>query len=240
MEYEDRVRIATPEGVELELTLAGIGSRFTAAIFDLSIQGLLLLAVLLISTALGEGLGLAMLSIASFLIVFGYDVTFEVLASGRTPGKRWTGLRVIRSGGGPITFTTSALRNVVRVVDFLPVTYGVGMFCIFVTERNQRLGDLAAGTLVVRERHGGRRAAPLPTSFPEPELPHAGPGWDVSAISADEIAVVRSFLLRRFELNPDARAKLAGDLERRLRPKVAGAPPSLTGEDFLKQLSDAK
>ena len=82
---------------------------------------------------------------------------FEVLGGGRTPGKRWTGLRVVRSGGRRSRFTRSAMRNILRLIDILPGFYGVGMAVIFVTPHNQRLGDLAAGTLVVRDRHGDRR-----------------------------------------------------------------------------------
>ena len=169
MEYEDRVRIATPEGVDVELTLAGIGSRFIAAFFDFAIQWSVIIAsgillgviggggrdwVFLLGAvgAAGGGWENAVFAIIFFVVFFGYDVLFEVRARGRTPGKRWTGLRVVRTGGQPVTLVPSCVRNVMRLVDFLPVMYGVGMTSIFVTSRNQRLGDLAGGTLVMRER----------------------------------------------------------------------------------------
>ena len=104
-------------------------------------------------------LGIALFSIISFAIYFGYDVAFEVLANGRTPGKRWTGLRVLRDDGRPVDLLSSAIRNVVRLVDGLPLSYLPAMVSILVTQRNQRLGDLAASTIVVREPRKGEAAA---------------------------------------------------------------------------------
>src|SRR5579859_1276777 len=158
MVFEDRLTLDTPEGVQLELTLAGVGSRFTAALVDYLIQGVILLALGLV---LGYGVGvdpgaggfaLAIFSICFFLVFTGYDVSFEVLNAGRTPGKRLNGLRVVRESGAPVTFATSAVRNVLRLIDILPGWYIVGIASILITGRNQRLGDLAAGTVVVRDR----------------------------------------------------------------------------------------
>jgi uncharacterized RDD family membrane protein YckC len=238
MEYEDRVRISTPEGVDVELTLAGIGSRFIAALMDFAIQGAVLLgAGLLLGVVGGDGSGaaVAVFSIVFFLVFFGYDVLFEVRSRGRTPGKRWTGLRVVRTGGSPITFVPSCVRNVMRVVDILPAAYAIGMLSIFVTARNQRLGDLAAGTLIVRERPGGFKTADAPWSTPV-----RAEAWDVSAVSASDIGTVRQFLGRRNDLAAGPRAELASELERRLRPRVAGAPEHLSAEEFLERLSAAK
>ena len=240
MEYEDRVRISTPEGVDVELTLAGIGSRFIAALLDLLLQGAVLLAAAFALGVLGgdgTSFGNAAFSIVFFLVFFGYDVLFEVRSRGRTLGKRWTGLRVVRSGGRPVTFVPSAVRNVLRVVDILPMFYALGMLSIFVTARNQRLGDLAAGTLVVRERPGGMRERPVAD---EPITIHSTDGWDVSAVSAQDVGTVRQFLARRDGLDTRARAQLAGDLERRLRPRVAGAPERIAAEEFLERLAAAK
>lgn len=240
MEYEDRVRISTPEGVDVELTLAGIGSRFIAALLDLLVQGGVLLASAVALGVLGgggSGLAQAAFSIIFFLVFFGYDVLFEVRSRGRTLGKRWTGLRVVRTGGRPVTFVPSCVRNVMRVVDILPAFYAIGMLSIFVTARNQRLGDLAAGTLIVRERPGGvrERAAAV-----EPAVARGIDGWDVSAVSAQDVGTVRQFLARRGDLETGARAELAGELERRLRPLVAGAPEQLAAEEFLERLAAAK
>ena len=239
MEYEDRLRIATPEGVDVELTLAGIGSRFIAAAIDFAIQGSTLFAVALLLGMVGGdgdqgGIKRAIFVIAFFLIFFGYDVLFEVRSRGRTPGKRWTGLRVVRTGGQPITFVPSCVRNVMRLIDILPFFYGVGMASIFVTNKNQRLGDLAGGTLIVRERPGSLEATD------EAPITRTADAWDVSAVSAQDIGTVRQFLSRRQSLARGSRQELAAELERRLRPRVAGAPENLPPEEFLERLSNAK
>jgi uncharacterized RDD family membrane protein YckC len=235
--FEDRLAIATPEGVEVELTLAGVGSRFIAGTTDWLIQILTLTALSLVLNEAGD-VGAAIYASILFAVLFFYHVLFEILGGGRTPGKRWAGLRVVRSGGRPITFVRSALRNILRVIDILPGFYAVGMATIFITPRNQRIGDLAAGTLVVRDRYGDRRHGEAPS-----ELPSFDPGpaltWDVSAVSADDVATVRAFLDRRYALDPTARSALATELATRLRPRVGGAGDH-PDERFLEMLVAAK
>ena len=242
MTYEDRLSIPTPEGVELELVLAGLGSRLVASVVDYLIKGAVLIALWIIgATVGGENAGgflVALLIVASFLVWFGYDVAFETLASGRTPGKRATGLRVVRLGGEPVGFLASAVRNLLRLVDGLPGIYAVGAACILFSRRNQRLGDLAAGTLVVRERRATLPAAPAPV--PDFAVADRYATWDVSAITSFELVTVRRFLERRGQLDPAARGRLAWELAERLRPKVAGAPPDLHPEQFLEALAEAK
>jgi uncharacterized RDD family membrane protein YckC len=234
MRYDDTITVPTPEGVDFELTLAGAGSRFVSALVDLAIQFALLIATFLAVDSLG-GFGDAAAAIVSFLVVLGYDVVFEVFASGRTPGKRLNGLRVVRSGGEPVGFLTSAIRNVLRLVDFLPFAYVIGAVSILWTRRNQRLGDLAAGTLVVRDRVAKR--AETPSAFFPSEATAA---WDVSAVTADEIAAVRRFLERRHDIEAAARTQLARTLAERLRPKVGGVSGDLSAEHFLGLLASAK
>jgi uncharacterized RDD family membrane protein YckC len=246
VEYEDRITIATPEGVDLELTLAGVGSRFTSALVDLAIQLALLgaFAVLFfvgVSDVVGGGgLGTAIFTVLSFLLFAGYDILFEVYASGRTPGKRLNGLRVVRDDGSPVGFLTSAVRNVLRLIDILPTLYLVGILSILTTRRNQRLGDLAAGTLVVRERFaaGPGRWRADEVGSPRGEL--AWSSWDVSGITREEVVAVRRFLDRRSELTPEARTRLGGELAEALRPRVPGVPDTVRGETFLEQLAAAK
>ena len=223
----------------MELTLAGLGSRLISGMFDLTIQGVIYFAFAFAIHAATDGgsIGAAILAVAAFLIVFAYDVCFEVLAGGRTPGKRWTGLRVMRDGGRPITFVPSAIRNVLRFADFLPGMYAIGTLFVFLTPRNQRLGDIAAGTIVVRERRAADR---LQDAAAEPGEVGPAPAWDVSGISAADVAVVRNFLARRRELEPAAADKLAHDLAARLRPRVAGAAGHMSNEEFLRRLAAAK
>lgn len=243
-EYEDRLTITTPEGVELSLTLAGVGSRFIAAIVDAAVEAILLgaLAVLIFTTdgfGSGKNGAVAIYVVLVFVVFWGYDVAFEVLASGRTPGKRWNGLRVVRTGGQPIGFLASATRNLLRVVDWLPSLYLVGIVSIFASTKNQRLGDIVAGTVVMRERRASTRS-PAATPLVQPwQSASVGP-WDVSAITADELVTVRSFLERRNEIATGARHELAATIAARLRPKVAGVPDDIQGEPFLEQLVLAK
>jgi uncharacterized RDD family membrane protein YckC len=232
--YDDTVTIATPEGVDLELTLAGAGSRFVSALVDLGIQTVLAVATFAALGGLG-GFGEAAVALATFVVVLGYDIFFEVLASGRTPGKRLNGMRVVRSGGEPVGFITSTIRNVLRLVDFLPFAYVIGASAILITRKNQRLGDVAAGTLVVRDR--APQAAPRAE---EAALPAETAAWDTSAITAEEVAAVRRFLERRFEIEAGARAELARTLATRLWPKVAGAREGLEAEAFLTLLVAVK
>jgi uncharacterized RDD family membrane protein YckC len=235
---EDRVTIATPEGIEITMLLAGLASRFIAAIVDHAIQFALAAVAGLLALGLGAdgAAGIVLFSLASFAITFGYHVLFETLAGGRTPGKRLSGLRVVTAVGGPITFRTSAIRNLLRVVDFLPAAYATGATLIVATRRNQRLGDLAAGTLVVRLPREGEAQAPAPAAPLDEDLAF----WDVSAVSAEEAAAVRRFLERRASLTPQARRHLASHLAGRLAPRVAGAPEDLEPEPFLERLAAAK
>ena len=253
MEYEDRLTVATPEGVELELALAGLGSRFIAGGIDLTLKLLLIAALaalllgvdaLLAGDTGGGGddsgsatLGVAIFLVAVFLITFFYDVLFETLGRGRTPGKRWTGLRVVRGEGHPVGVRTSVVRNVVRLVDGPATGYLVGLVSILVTRRHQRLGDLAAGTFVVRERQGVATPS-MPAQILHPQDPAAA--WDVTGVSAEDLATVRQFLARRGSLTPSARAHLGRELSQRLRPRVGGAATEGDPEAFLERLVAAK
>lgn len=232
---DDRVAIATPEGVELELTLAGLGSRAIAGGIDLAIKGLLigLLALALLATGV---LGLTLLVPVIAIVLVGYDIAFETLAQGRTPGKSAAGLRVVREGGGPVDVASSAIRNVLRLVDGLPLSYAPTIVSIAVTARNQRPGDLVAGTLVIRERLA---ASSLERADPAPGPVWEKVGWDVSAVDADQMAMVRAFLARRDGLRPDARDRLAEQLAAGLRPRVGGADED-DAETFLELLDSEK
>ena len=167
MEYEDTRTIATPEGVELELRLAGIGSRFSAALIDFAIQGALLIAVILLAALTLGSLGATIATSVGVLFAFVvYDVLFEVRAAGRTPGKRALGIRVVLADGGPVTLRASTVRNLIRLVEGVATFYVPALLSILLTRDNQRLGDLAGGTVVTHEAappagraHTGSRGA---------------------------------------------------------------------------------
>jgi uncharacterized RDD family membrane protein YckC len=240
VEYEDRVTIATPEGVDVVLELAGLGSRIAAETIDLLIKAAVIaaaLVALLVPTG-GSGFAAAASIVVASLVLVGYDILFETLGDGRTPGKRALGLRVVRAQGQPIGLRSSTVRNVLRFVDVYVLFGLIGMASIVATRRNQRLGDLAADALVVRGRFAPE--APRSRQPAAAELPPDLRAWDVSAVSVDELATVRQFLDRRATLTPESRRRLGSELARRLRSKVAGAPPGLPPEAFLEQLAYAK
>ena len=235
--------IATPEGLELDLVLAGVGSRLVAALLDGLVRSGVLLAVVILVAILSptSGVLIALWAITFFLVLFGYDVFFEVAAGGRTPGKRWSGLRVVTVSGGAVTVGASVVRNLVRIIDSLPGVYLVGIILVALTSKNQRLGDIIAGTLVVRERRIVEREVTWARSLLEPDDADDDTlTWDVSAVTAEEIATVRRFLERRMTLDPDARRRIARELASRLIPKVVGPTEPPAPEAFLIDLVAAK
>ena len=246
MELEDRLAIATPEGVELELTLAGLGSRAIAGFIDLTLKVLIIAALAIVFfVALSEGLAIAVVTPLAFVVLIFYDVAFEVWGQGRTPGKRWTGLRVLRSSGRPVDVRASAIRNLLRIVDGIPFSYLPTIVAVLVTRRNQRIGDLDADTIVVRDRRGAPATAPVPgaqaASAPAAPSgwPPPGATWDVSAVSRDDVAAVNSFLASRHSFEPEARRTLATQLHAALAPRVGGADET-DPERFLERLAEQK
>jgi uncharacterized RDD family membrane protein YckC len=249
-DYQDRLVIATPEGVELALHLAGLGSRFTAGVIDLAIKAVVIAAIVLATLSLSGLVATIVYAAAPLVVYLGYDVLFETLGSGRTPGKRATGLRVLRTDGSPEDAVASLVRNVLRLVDGLPLFYVPGIVSILATKRNQRLGDLAAGTIVVRERQGGRRAsergadpsfaAPLAAAPERPAGVVVPSDVDLGGLTDADAGAVRAFLDRRDRLDTAARRDVAVRLANALRPKVAGPFDDLPAERFLEALDAAR
>ncbi len=252
MKYEDRITVLAPEGIELDYELAGLGSRFIADFIDLVLRLVVLVALIGLLKLLGIGsTGLLIaLAIGTFLALFAYDIAFEVWAAGRTPGKRWNGLRVLRDSGGPVSFGPSAVRNVMRIIDIWATLFIAGITSILLTRRNQRLGDLAAGTIVVRERGGAQAALPGRASglaasqsagvsaFAAP--PAAAGGLDVTAITAAEAAAISDFLARREQLTPEARTRVSRTLAGSLQDRVGGLSAGVEPERLLELILAAK
>jgi len=235
MEYEDSRTISTPEGVELALPLGGIGSRFMALLLDSIIQAVIVVAAAVLGyTLLGAVAATIVFSAALLFAYLIYDVAFEVRGGGRTPGKRAVGLRVVRDGGGPVGLRASLIRNVFRLFEAV-LLYAPAIVSILITRNNQRLGDLAAGTLVIRDAKAEQTA---PASAPVPADSYAS--WDATGVNEAEVAAVRAFLQRRDELRPAARRTLAAQLAARVRPRVAGVRAGLDDESFLERLAAAK
>lgn len=242
----DAYDLRTPEQVDLEYEVAGLGSRFIALLIDSLIQTVVMIAVF-VAFALGAALlgattrrlfggdttlvavlGVALAVLLVFVVTWGYFVVFELAWNGQTPGKRAAGIRVLTARGEPITLVHAFVRNLVRIVDYLPTSYMVGAAVILATRRAQRLGDLAAGTIVVKERRAGPPRT-LPALPPEQALPPQ----QAALFTRDDVALARDFLLRRQELPPDRRGALAREIADRFRARLGetGEPAASTDAD---------
>jgi uncharacterized RDD family membrane protein YckC len=234
MDLDDRKTIQTPEGLDLDLTLAGLGSRMIAAVVDAILIGLLVFLLLfgvsqLALDGLGNGIVIqAAVTILITLVVLGYLVGFEALNEGRTPGKRAVGIRVVTSEGDSIGFLAAFLRNLLRVIDFLPAVFIVGAASILFTKTNQRIGDITANTIVIRERLPQVERAELE------QIEHDGDRWDVARVTADDVDVLRRFAVRRRSIPADRTEQIAAGLAAKIRPKVIGRDvDELSDTEFL-------
>jgi uncharacterized RDD family membrane protein YckC len=218
----DVLKIDTPENVTFSYEVAGIGSRFLAALVDTFLLGLLQVivigtAILIVSqlvsgnpnTASVESGGQAafwvigILLFVSFLFLWGYYIFFELVWNGQTPGKRWVGLRVIRLDGTPVGVSEVVIRNLVRTLDLLPSAYGVGVITMFINSNSRRLGDLAAGTVVVLDRRTSLSAAPLQMQPAWSMLPLNEPlpaDFPLEKVTDDDMQLLESFIKRRAQL----------------------------------------
>ena len=241
-----RLEVETADHVVLRYDLAGAGTRGSAALVDVLVSVLMVIGLTVAAVQVGGRLPVAvaqqLAGVAAFLILaswVAYFVLLEWLWNGQTLGKRRSGLRVIGADGEPARFTAVLVRNLVRLIDFLPGYYALGVVVMFLTPRSQRLGDLAAGTYVVR-------APKLQLDWLS--LRTLGPAWSTLAagqqpsspasirISGESQRLVREFVSREGTLAPRDRAKLAGAIAGPLRPAV----PDIDAADdveFLRRIA---
>jgi uncharacterized RDD family membrane protein YckC len=217
----EHLSIDTPEQISLEFPLAGVGSRFLALAFDTLLQAVIGLAVGLVVGIIGVAVAgsaasrpwvLAVLVLALFVVYTGYFAVFEAVWRGQTPGKRLVGLRVIDVSGSPVSVYAAILRNLIRIVDQLPGIYGVGIVSVLVTLRQQRLGDLAAGTVVVHERTEV-------LAIPNTAAP-AGANTGAHQLTTDDLIVMEGFLRRRADLDPVLRLDTARRIAKHMAVKL--------------------
>jgi uncharacterized RDD family membrane protein YckC len=253
---EETLIIETPERVPLHFALASIGNRFLACAFDHALQtlaiGLLYIIVINVTNSFSFSdmssapkWAIALLIIIVFIIWTSYFIVFEWLWHGQTPGKRWLKLRVIREDGRPITFWEAAVRNLLRIFDIQPFPfYSIGLICVFVSLRDQRVGDLVAGSVVVREREAEAPSfnqvfdaqvsdSALRRSFKPVQFTA-----ELGLLTEREIEVVETFLRRRFDLPDQARMwmawRVATPILYKLRPQYDLS--TFTYEGFLEEL----
>jgi uncharacterized RDD family membrane protein YckC len=244
VELDEKLTLAAPEGIDLDLVLAGIGSRAGALFLDTLVQMLATLILLWVAGMFVDA-GVALAAVGLFMVVFGYPILSETFAKGQTLGKKALGIAVVRTDGSPVTFLAATIRNVMRLIDLLPGAYTVGLVAMLATKRCQRLGDLVAGTIVVRrgreQFHAGGALGfdPLWGQLP-PEPPPEIATWDTSAVTAEEVAAIRAFLTRRLQLDPVHRHQLANSLAHQVLPKVAGIPMDGGPEALLERVAYAR
>jgi uncharacterized RDD family membrane protein YckC len=254
---EDTLIIETPERVPLHFALASIGNRFLACTIDHGIQSLTILLVGLAFFSLanfsrfGDELTsapkwvYAVSILVGFLIVSGYFAFFEWLWNGQTPGKRWLKLRVIREDGRPVTFWEATVRNLLRTFDMMPAPfYSIGLISVFITAKDQRVGDLVAGTVVVREREAETPAFAqvFGASVSDPAMRRSFKpvafNADLAALTESEIQVVETFLRRRWDLQDIPRQWMAWRVSLPIMYKIRPAydRDTFTYEGFLEEL----
>lgn len=237
--------VHTPESIAFSFELAGVGSRFLAVMIDLTIQiaviALLLWGLFALGAAGGGkgthahdsvavNIGIGIFFFVVFLIFFGYFVLFEALWSGQTPGKKALGIRVVRDGGYPVDFTASLVRNLVRIGEAIVGFYAAAAIAAISSPMNKRLGDMAAGTIVVRD---------TPAQTPESLLRdlRVEPQYAATAyVSGEERAIVKRFLERRDTIVPERRVVIARELAERIRPRLPADMQRLGDESLLERL----
>jgi len=254
---EEVLIIETPERVPLHFALASIGNRFLACAIDHTIQWMAILLIVIASlilsnfetiqrviTSLPKWVA-ALTLILLFLTFSSYFAFFEWLWSGQTPGKRWLKLRVIREDGRPITFWEATVRNLVRFLDMMPFPfYSIGLISVFYTTRDQRVGDMVAGTVVIRERE---EEAPefsqvFATPVSDPALRRSFKPVDftasLSTLTESEIQVVETFLRRRWDLSDLPRQWMAWRVSIPILYKIRPTYDlnTFTYEGFLEEL----
>lgn len=215
---DTRLRIETPEGIDLVLRPAGLVTRALAFSIDLGVRGLLMLGLYLLFSMLDQ-LGAGLTAIGVFLLNWWYPVLFEVLNQGRTPGKQLMGLRVVHDDGTPVGWSSSLIRNLLRVVDMLPFGYALGAVASLNHAHFKRAGDLAAGTLVIYRD--------LP--WLRPVLPEAAPSIAPFILTLDEQRAIIELAERQDQLSGARSHELAAHLAEPLHVHPDQAVARLNG-----------
>lgn len=263
--FADQLNIDTPEQVEIEFAVAGLGSRFVAVLLDHLIQAgfyfVFILFGAIVFGALANRINLlgkwviAGFIALNFLLLWGYYTLFEAFWHGQTPGKHIMKLRVIKDSGRQITLFEAMSRNLLRIIDYLPAFYLAGVITMLCTKRNQRLGDLAAGTIVVHERSDEqpllieRGTSIIPAQFASGYDPLASvaaaqdasslPADAVAKLGADDLLLIESFFARALDLSLPTRAEIAARVAAQMAAKMKVSVPPGNPERFLEAIAYA-
>ncbi len=237
----EKAVVLTPEHVEIQLTPAGLGRRFSAWLIDLLVQ---LLLILLLGMGIGiafmffPGVGYAMSATAAFVVWWGYPIWFELRHEGRTIGKKVMAIRVVDRRGLPLTFLQSFVRNIARVFDALPVGYGVGIVTSLCDRHHRRLGDLIADTLVIVDRRPLRSAERI--SFRDDAGSLSSPKLRQRIrhrVGLDEREYLLALCLRADRLDETARYDLMESAGDHFRRKLGIEDAHLSGERIVRGIA---
>jgi uncharacterized RDD family membrane protein YckC len=235
-----RLEVETADHVVLRYDLAGGGNRGFAALVDFVLATLIFVGAFYMFNLFAGAVGFFAASpyfgialLLTFAIAWSYFILLEWLGNGQTIGKRVFGLRVIADDGAPAGFIAILVRNLIRVVDFLPGFYGFGLLAIVVSPRSQRLGDLAAGTFVVRAPRPRLDYFSLRTVTPL----GAGAQVETRGLPGEAQRLVREFVAREAQLAPDHRARVAKQLAERLRPYARDFDPGLGDLELIRAIA---
>jgi uncharacterized membrane protein SpoIIM required for sporulation/uncharacterized RDD family membrane protein YckC len=236
--YDQHLEVETPENVVLDYEIAGMGSRLHAAFIDMVWYVLIVIALLVVGAFL-SGLGLPISGAMDVLLIivgglgfWAYFTFFEALREGQTPGKRTAGIRVVRDTGHPVTLAAAAARGLLRAVDLFPPVMALDVLLMVLHPRARRLGDLVAGTIVVRDR-------PVEAPLPEP-VAVADDDSTPPELDDAEFRILREFIERAPSLTPELRDRFATRLEERFVerfPVRAGSPYAVVSRIYQTELS---
>lgn len=245
---DDRLTIDTPEQIQLEFPLAGIGSRFLAVFVDTLLQAVIYTAgiVVIATTApylkylpetyfrrLSPNWAAALIIFFLFAVYWGYFAFFEIIWRGQTPGKRLAKIRVIKESGRPINAYEAIARNLMRAVDYLPGMYITGLVTMMISPQNRRLGDYVAGSVVV---HDKLPELIRPDWSSAPRV--ASTDRSISKISPEELVLIETFLQRRWDLDPAVRQDTAYKIAMRITAKTGiQRAQEQSNDDFLEMIA---
>jgi uncharacterized RDD family membrane protein YckC len=255
----DQLSIETPELVAIDMPVAGIGSRFVALLVDYLIWTVVIVLLIFLAVLINPSLSYfskvaakweeALTVLFFFLLYWGYFTLFEAFWDGRTPGKRIAKIRVIQRSGRGIGLFESMIRNLLRVVDQFPFVYAVGVVSVLCTRDHQRLGDLAAGTLVVHERENLTEVSSIASGRTftagifDQRAPMRRSSFDVAAsgvqrLGSQDLEVLEGFFARRLDFTLETRAALAQRIAAGIRAKSGlEAPVGVSTETFLEEVA---
>lgn len=253
MRFLKQVRFRTPESVELEFTLAGVGSRALALVLDYVLWWLILILLAIMGAYIAEPLTNALSSLLSlrgrtieiwlrsiailifFVIYVGYFVYFELSWQGQTPGKKFARIRVVDDTGRPPNLQQATLRSLLRPIDDILF---IGFFAIAIGKHEKRLGDMVAGTIVTREYSDGRATAITTSAEAKSLAPELLKARNFAALTPKEFALAREYLQRRQDMFPQARIETCRQLAVELKETIALAeiPDGVTATQFLEAI----